>query len=171
MYAAKSNWFKNPNKERRKYTLTAVLFCPTGLSLKSSPYLMDQSNWTEGAYSVGSTFLSIGYIFAFALLYTIAEIKLLSYFEQVGRLSMTNYLFQSIICTTIFYGYGIGMFGNLGVFKAILLALFIFGLQVVISNFYLKIFKLGPFEKIMRIGTYLNWSGLPKKKEKESTKN
>ena len=164
MYTAKSNLFKNPNKERRKYTFRAVLFCLTGLSLKSLPYLMNQSNWTEGAYRVGSTFLAIGYIFAFALLYTKAELKVLSYFEVVGRLSMTNYLFQSIVCTTIFYGYGIGMFGNLGVFKAMLLAMTIFGLQVVISHFYLKIFKMGPFEKIMRIGTYLSWSGKLKKK-------
>ena len=170
MYAAKSNWFKNPNKERRKYTFTAVLFCLTGLSLKSSPYLIDQSNWTEGAYGIGSTFLAIGYIFAFALLYTKAEMKFLSYFEQVGRLSMTNYLFQSIICTTIFYGYGIRLFGNLGVFKAILLAIFIFGLQVVLSNYYLKLFKMGPFEKIMRMGTYLSWNGQPKKKRKKALK-
>ena len=164
MYTAKSNLFKNPNKERRKYTFRAVLFCLAGLSLKSLPYLMNQSNWTEGAYLVGSSFLAIGYIFAFALLYTKAELKVLSYFEVVGRLSMTNYLFQSIVCTTIFYGYGIGMFGKLGVFKAMLLAMTIFGLQVVISHFYLKTFKMGPFEKIMRIGTYLSWSGKLKKK-------
>src|SRR5262249_24449738 len=30
----------------------------------------------------------------------------------VGRMALTNYLLQSVICTTIFYGHGLGLFGR-----------------------------------------------------------
>jgi uncharacterized protein len=32
----------------------------------------------------------------------------------VGRMALSNYLFQSLVCTTLFYSYGIGLFGKVG---------------------------------------------------------
>ncbi|GIO21465.1 DUF418 domain-containing protein [Oceanobacillus sp. J11TS1] len=162
MFAAKSNWFTTPTLMKKVYLRTSFLFVSIGLLLKSSPYIIDTPAWTEAAYMAGGTILAIGYIFTFALFYTKETGKLLSYFEQYGRLSMTNYLCQSIICTSIFYGYGLGGFANIGVFNGILLAIFIFSMQVLLSNLYLKYFKMGPFEKALRVGTYLSWSGKSK---------
>lgn len=82
---------------------------------------------------------------------------------------MSNYLLQSVICTTIFYGYGFGLFGKMGVLNGILVAIVIYGLQVIVSHWYLKIWKMGPFEKIMRIGTYVKWSGEVKVKAELGT--
>ncbi|QBK24462.1 DUF418 domain-containing protein [Ureibacillus thermophilus] len=90
-----------------------------------------------------------------------------TYFKSIGRLSMTNYLFQSLICTTIFYGYGLALFGKLGVFTGIILAVVIFRCQAFISRLYLKKWKIGPFEKLMRIGTYLSWNGKVKPNTKK----
>lgn len=166
MYAAKSNWFVNPRKERNMYKKLSIIFGLTGVLLKSTNYFItDQAYWTEGAYMIGAPFLSIGYIFGFALLYTTIHGKLLTYFELVGKLSMTNYLMQSVICTTIFYGYGFGLFGNLGVFSGIILAIVIFIIQIITSHFYYKIFRVGPMERIMRMGTYLTWNGRPRTKK------
>ncbi|TCJ04059.1 DUF418 domain-containing protein [Cytobacillus praedii] len=165
MYAAKMHWFTQPNEERKRYVRLASILIPIGLLLKSIPYLMPNSIWAGVAEILGAPLLAIGYIFAFALLYAKGVNPVfLKLFENVGRLSMTNYLLQSIICTTIFYGYGIGLFGQIGVLNGILLAISIYGLQVISSHFYLKVWKVGPFEKLMRIGTYLKWSGNSKKK-------
>jgi uncharacterized protein len=165
MYAAKSGWFTQPKLERRLYLRCFAILVPSGLLLKSFPYMLPNSPWTGVAEFSGGPLLAIGYIFAFALLYS-NEVNpaFLTLFENVGRLSMSNYLLQSIICTTIFYGYGFGLFGEIGIINGILLSIVIYGLQVILSHWYVQIWKVGPFEKMMRIVTYLSLNGYAKKK-------
>lgn len=165
MYAAKKEWFTKPKDEQKLYVVCSSILVPIGLLLKSIPYLFPSTPWAGVTEFLGAPLLAIGYIFAFALLYSKGVNPFfLRLFENVGRLSMSNYLLQSIICTTIFYGYGLGLFGQIGVLNGILLAIVIYGIQVFFSHMYLKVWKVGPFEKVMRIGTYLKWSGNTKKK-------
>lgn len=89
-------------------------------------------------------------------------------FEAVGRLSLTNYLMQSVICTTIFYGYGLGLFGSVGVFIGAIIALAVYGIQLWLSPLYLKKFSTGPVEYLLRIWTYLSWKGQPRKKKRSN---
>ncbi|WP_033826516.1 DUF418 domain-containing protein [Bacillus andreraoultii] len=158
MYAAKSGWFATPILKRKNYRNGAIVFITLGLLLKSMQFSIPFSG-NFGFITLGGPILAIGYIFLFSYFYTKSEQNLLTVFDYVGRISMTNYLMQSVICTTIFYGYGLGLFGKLGVFNATFLALFIFSCQVIASYFYLKHWKMGPFEKLIRIGTYLSWKG------------
>ena len=72
-----------------------------------------------------------------------------------GRMALTNYLAQSIICTTIYYGYGLGLYGKVSVFNGMLLTLAIFVIQVIWSQYWLKYFRFGPFEWAWRSLTYL----------------
>lgn len=72
----------------------------------------------------------------------------------VGRTALSNYLLQTLICTTIFYGYGLGLYGQIGPAVGIALTLVIFGLQVPLSNWWVKRFRFGPFEWLWRSLTY-----------------
>ncbi|MNI87831.1 hypothetical protein D3C73_1450620 [compost metagenome] len=65
----------------------------------------------------------------------------------------------------IFYGYGLGLFGRAGVLVGALIALAVYGLQLWISPLYLKRFRSGPVEHMLRIWTYLSWKGQPRKKK------
>ncbi|MBG7608104.1 MAG: DUF418 domain-containing protein [Verrucomicrobia bacterium] len=69
-------------------------------------------------------------------------------------MALTNYLVQSAIATTIFYGYGFGLGGNVGRLGTIGIALFIFAGQIVFSVFWLKFFRYGPMEWLWRSLTY-----------------
>jgi uncharacterized protein len=72
----------------------------------------------------------------------------------VGRMALSNYLTHSIVCTTLFYGYGFGLFGQinrLGL-AAIVLTIWIF--QLIISPIWLKYFRFGPAEWLWRSLTY-----------------
>lgn len=80
--------------------------------------------------------------------------KILGVLAPVGRMALTNYLMQTVICVTIFYGYGFGRFGKVGALEATLIALAIFAGQIVISNIWLRYFAYGPMEWVWRQLTY-----------------
>lgn len=166
MYAAKDNWFEEPDKKRRIYLKAATLLTLSGILLKSAHHFFPQLSWTGIADLLGSSILAFGYIFAFAILYTRFENSFwLKAYHSVGKLSLSNYLLQTVICTTIFYGYGFGLFGKLGVLSGVFLSIGIFIFQTIGSYWYLKRFKYGPVEKLLRIWTYFSYSGTSTKKK------
>ena len=75
----------------------------------------------------------------------------------VGRMALTNYLLQSLVATTIFYGYGFGLFGQIGPAVGILLTLAIFTAQIPLSVWWMGRFQFGPVEWLWRTLTYLRW--------------
>lgn len=167
MYAAKANWFANPLSERSMYLKGILLFLPIGILLKMFPYIAPEHNWAGVGAAIGQSLLSLGYIFLFAYSYTkVPKWRVLNVFEQVGKLSLTNYLMQTVICTTIFYGYGFGQFGKLGMLNSIILALGIYAFQAAASYYYLQKFKRGPIETLLRIWTNFSWDGRVRVKEK-----
>jgi uncharacterized protein len=80
--------------------------------------------------------------------------RLLAVFAPVGRMALTNYLLQTVISVSLFYGYGLGWFGTFGAAKATLTALGIFVVQVILSTMWLRLFSYGPMEWIWRQLTY-----------------
>ncbi len=80
--------------------------------------------------------------------------RMLHWLAPVGRMALTNYLLQTLICVFIFYGYGFGYFGKVGATTATLIALAIFVLQILLSALWLKYFSYGPMEWIWRQLTY-----------------
>ena len=80
--------------------------------------------------------------------------RLLAWLAPVGRMALTNYLMQTVICVFIFYGYGFGQFGRFGATTATLIALAIFVFQILMSALWLKYFSYGPMEWIWRQLTY-----------------
>jgi len=77
----------------------------------------------------------------------------------VGRTALSNYLLQSLICTTIFYSYGLALFGKVGPSLGLLLTITIFLIQVPLSVWWLRRFQFGPIEWLWRSLTY--WQRQP----------
>jgi uncharacterized protein len=80
--------------------------------------------------------------------------KCLAPLQAVGRLALTNYLLQTLICTTLFNAYGFGLYGKLGPAAAALLAIAIYSLQVALSVLWTGRFRFGPAEWLWRSATY-----------------
>jgi uncharacterized protein len=74
--------------------------------------------------------------------------------SAVGRMALSNYLFDSIVCTTLFYGYGFDLFGSIHrpMLYAIVLAIWTF--QLLVSPLWLEAFRFGPAEWVWRSLTY-----------------
>lgn len=175
MHAAKMGTFSDPQAMRHMYLRRASFLIPVGLILKAYGVLAPQFG-AEGwpgigiGGTLGGMLLALGYIYAFAMLYAGSRrYSLMCRVEAVGRLSLTNYLMQSVICTTIFYGYGLGLFGSAGVIIGAIIALAVYGTQLWLSPLYLKKFSSGPVEYLLRIWTYLSWKGQPRKKKRSNT--
>jgi uncharacterized protein len=72
-----------------------------------------------------------------------------------GRMPLTSYLMQTAIATTLFYGWGFGLWGRVGIALDLVLAVAIFFVvQVPLSYWWLKRFELGPMEYVWRRLTY-----------------
>ncbi len=80
----------------------------------------------------------------------------------VGRMALTNYLLQSIICMLIFYGIGLGLFGQVSRSNQLLIVLIIWIIQLLYSKPWLERYYFGPFEWFWRSLNYLRWQPLRK---------
>jgi uncharacterized protein len=108
------------------------------------------------AQGIGAPLLMLAYVSAFCLL-ALSPVwgKRIQVLAPVGQMALTNYLTQSIVCTLIFYGYGLGLFGQVGMAAGIGLTFVIYLLQIPISHWWMKRFKYGPVEWLWRSLTYL----------------
>lgn len=153
MIAAQKGYLTS-NESSQQYKKDWIVFILSGLILKSC-ILLDTFLGSL-LFAIGGYLLTFGYIKLFVKLYeSVFQSKLLKFFSSLGRMSLSNYLVQSIICTSIFYGYAIGLFGKVGVAGGIVIAIIIYVIQGIVSYWYLTKFQQGPVEIILRLWTYL----------------
>lgn len=99
--------------------------------------------------------LSAGYASMLCLLWMSSHReKLLRYFAPVGRMALSNYVGQSVICTLIFYGTGLGLGGRMGPTMYLPIGIAVYFFQIAVSRVWLDRFQFGPLEWIWRMLTY-----------------
>lgn len=86
----------------------------------------------------------------------------IKFLAPMGRMALTNYLMQTIIGITLYYGVGFNLGGNIGPAYFIPIGLCVYALQIAYSNWWFKHFNYGPLEWIWRQLTY--WKKLPIRK-------
>ncbi|MEV6376266.1 DUF418 domain-containing protein [Micromonospora musae] len=67
-----------------------------------------------------------------------------------GRMALSNYLGQSVICAVIFTGWGFGLIGQVSPLVAVLVAVAVFALQAVVSAWWMRGHHYGPVEWLLR---------------------
>jgi uncharacterized protein len=117
---------------------------------------VEYSFFSGGKYNYwGGPLVSLGYM---ALITLAAMTPACGWFTRplaaVGRLAFTNYLLQTLICTAIFYGHGLGLFGSVERAPALLIVLGVWIVLIVFSTLYIRHFRYGPFEWLWRSLTY-----------------
>ena len=80
--------------------------------------------------------------------------RTLGLLAPVGRMALTNYLGQSVVCILIFYGIGLGGYGRVGPAAILAIAVAVFGAQSAFSAWWLRRFRYGPAEWAWRSLTY-----------------
>ena len=74
--------------------------------------------------------------------------------SAVGRTAFSNYILQTVIATTIFYGHGLGLFGRVSRVEQAGVVVAIWAVQIVLSVLWLRFFRFGPLEWLWRTVTY-----------------
>ena len=110
---------------------------------------------SQTATMLANVLLCLGYTSAIVLaMQQPAWARRLQWLAPAGRMALTNYLLQSVICTAVFYGYGLGYFERLPRAWQPLFVVAVFALQVVLSRWWLSSHRYGPMEWLWRWLTY-----------------
>jgi uncharacterized protein len=106
-------------------------------------------------YAFGTPALSLAYAAGLALLLRkSSRHSTLRPLAAAGRMPLSNYLAQSLVCTLAFYGYGLGFFGQTGRLAELAIALALYAALAALSLWYASRFRYGPMEWLWRKGTY-----------------
>ncbi|WP_343707094.1 DUF418 domain-containing protein [Flavobacterium sp.] len=84
--------------------------------------------------------------------------KILTKLVPYGKMSLTNYILQSILGSVLFYEYGFGLFKYTGATFSLLIGIVLFLIQLQFSNWWLKKYKQGPLEFIWHKLTWISFS-------------
>lgn len=163
MWAARRGVLRDPLAHAPLLQRIAVLGLPLGLLLNAVAATAATRTDSGGpavliywvSYAVGGPLLTFGYAAGFALLWIQATPRrALGLLAPTGRMALTNYLTQSLLCTTLFYGYGLGWFGKLTFAQGVALAVLVYPMQIAVSHAWLRGFRFGPAEWLWRSLTY-----------------
>jgi uncharacterized protein len=154
---------KNENKKFWKRTLiiASVTFVAFFLLNKGySKWILSQailrplttiwSSWTNMAFML---VLVSGFVLLFQSRFFH---KALNLFSSLGRMSLSNYITQSIIGSFIYYGFGLGLYKFTGATYCLLIGIALAILQGMFSTWWMKNHKQGPLETIWH---KLTWIG------------
>lgn len=130
-------------------------------------FLGQQSSWAVAVYFgpwgimpisiLSSVALVIAYVSGIVLVCRSQWApKLQTKIQALGKTALSNYLLQSLLGTSVMYGYGLGMWGEVARWQLCLLMFVIWGLQLFWSSWWLTYFRQGPVEYLWRCVTYFS---------------
>jgi uncharacterized protein len=128
--------------------MIAVKFDP----LNSGPYF--------AAYEIQRLAVTLAHISLLVLITRVAMFRpLTNTLAAVGKMAFSNYIATSLICTTIFYGYGFGLYAKLERHQLYYVVAGVWAINLIWSPLWLRSFRFGPLEWCWRSLTY--WQRQP----------
>jgi uncharacterized protein len=173
MYAGRKKWFEHKSEQQHVFKKAQIWGLAIGLPLSIlfwvSKLLMNPV--APGIYDILNTVcLTIGTP-ALAIFYISSVVlwnerkpaaALWKPLANVGRMALSNYIFQTLICTTLFYGYGFALYGKVSPALGVLITIAVYAVQVILSAYWLRHFRFGPVEWLWRSLTYLRLQPIKK---------
>ena len=151
------------DRSRAEYWRILSVGAPVGIGLAvTGVWYNEMVDWSA-AYApyygqlfnyVGSLFLAMAYVAAI-MLYAGSRYDIVTRaLAAVGRTALSNYLFQTVVATTVFYGHGLGLFGHLSRVEQLGFVVIVWAIQIPLSVLWLRYFQYGPMEWLWRTLTY-----------------
>jgi uncharacterized protein len=168
LYVGRRRMFENVPAHRGLFRRLAMWGIPIGLTtgivlswmqVQFEPSEIFAKPWLALVFTLLSVVsmlpLAVGYVSAVTLLLEQPHwARRFAVFAPAGRMALTNYLTQTIVMVLLFNGYGGGMIGRTGPALGLLIALALFGVQMIVSAIWLSHYRFGPAEWVWRSLTY-----------------
>lgn len=162
----RSGLMRDPAAHLGTFRRLALVGLPLGLALVLlGAWMMPEADMgrmdlaaaiSTTATMVGSALMALGYLGGVVVLVHDGRWGgRMAVLAPVGRMALSNYLAQSIICTLVFYGYGLGLFEQLPRLWQVPFVFALFALQVAWSHWWMARFRFGPAEWLWRSLSYL----------------
>ncbi len=130
----------------------AAYFNYAGIADPKSRFAPALTMW---GYEFMNMSVAAGYmLFIFLITTNLSVTRALGPFALMGRMSLTNYLMQSLFLSILFYGWGLGLFGQTKIPLLIIIALGVYFLQMVMNIFWFRYRNQGPVEWVWRWVAY-----------------
>lgn len=147
---ARNKWLHDieGNKKflKKIWWITFLLF----VLFKAGPYLIGKPLWSNILQDmIGGTASAIFYCISIAFIYSYGK-RFFDIIGNVGKMALSNYLFQSIISVFCFYSIGLGWYGELSLEQTLIFVIVIYIFQIIFSTLWLKRFERGPIEWVWR---------------------
>lgn len=109
----------------------------------------------QGLLLIGGPFLAVGYLAFWMIAWHRGWLsRCTRWLASAGRLALTHYLLQTVVCTFLAYHWGLGWFGQLDRPERVGVGLSLFAVQLVASVIWLEFYRFGPVEWVWRRLTY-----------------
>lgn len=160
----RQNYLQNPEMHAKLLKRFVVWGLSIGFLIQGSNLFMNaalEHKWINGniiiyafkdfLVSIAVLLISLGYISTLTLLSLRPSWnRFLSILAPAGRMTLTNYIMQSVFLWVVFFGSGFGLYLKIGPSISIFIALALCGLQLAWSYYWLTYFKMGPMEWVWR---------------------
>ncbi len=164
MLAGRTQLFVWSNRTRKfwisAFVVSVLVFIPLYILKNNVNSLFESEAINRPFSTIETAFTNISFmvvlVSGFVLLFqTKAGSKVLNIFSPIGKMSLSNYLIQSIIGSSIYYGFGLGLYKYTGATFSVLIGTFLAILLGIFCTMWSKRFKHGPLEAVWHKLTWI----------------
>jgi uncharacterized protein len=165
---ARGRYLEEPHTYIRGFWVVAVCGILIGFAAQHDQVLvwwLNSAGWVTNVAlsqlaghicdSFGVASMTAGYVAAFALMWQVPGMqRVLAGLVPIGQMALTSYLLQTVCNYLLFFGFGLGLMGRVGVAGCVALSTVLFFGQVAFSQWWMHRFHYGPVEWLWRWWTY-----------------
>jgi len=164
MLAGRKLLFANSPESKKFWTRTLVVasisFVPLFITKTGIPSWIGSVAINRPLSTIVSSWSNMAFMLVlvsgFVLLFNSEKFhRILNIFTSFGRMSMSNYIIQSILGSCIYYGFGLGLYRYTGATYSLLIGIVLATLQGLFSSWWFRHFSKGPLETIWHKATWI----------------
>lgn len=140
--------------------ISSIAFIPLYLLKRNMDYFIESDIIRRSALTIETSITNFSFMLVLVsgitlLFYKTKAKNALMYFSRFGRMSMSNYIIQSILGGAIFYGWGFGLYKYTGATYGLIIGLALTIVMGIFCKWWAKRYKQGPFETLWHKATWM----------------